>query len=470
MKQQDQNQSKHVKPSRSGFRRALPFLLVLAVLTVAAFILPLRPDRSYTEKRELAKFPEFSWEALLSGDYFDGIGTWFSDTFPGREGWIQANARVEQLHGLNDVTIYGDLPVGNQVPEVPAPPSASPTPAPTATPLPTATPEPTPLPTPEPVVETTPPETSVEEWGGVIVDEEAEVIFGTTLQIGDAAYGYFNFLQNGCDTYAGIISGFADAMAEKGVEVYCMPTPTSVGVMVSSEYMESIRCSDQGAAIAYTLGMMGDNVKKVNVFNNLVAHNDEYIFFRTDHHWTALGAYYAYETFCACAGLEAAPLEDFEEWDQGEFLGSFYYSCNQSARLRKDQLFAYDPPGDVSTRITTPEGNTFPWTVLTDMSRNQASTKYMTFLAGDYPVVEITNNDLPDAPVCVLVKDSFGNPFAPFLTQNYSKIYVLDYRSYTKMGLTAFVDAYDVDQVLFAQSIALAQTDGGISLTRGICR
>lgn len=468
MKRQDQGQENREQGSRGGVRRALPFLLVLAVLTVVAFILPLRPDRSYAEKRELAKFPAFSLEALLSGDYFDGISAWFSDTFPGREGWITANARLEQAHGISDVTVYGDLPVGEPVPEVPAVPSASPSPS--ATPMPTATPAPTPAPTPEPVVETAPPETSVEEWGGVIVDEEAEVVFGTTLQIGDAAYGYFNFIQSGCDTYAGIISGFADAMAEKGVEVYCMPTPTSVGVMVSSAYMETIRCSDQGAAIAYTLGMMGDNVKKVNIFNNLVAHNDEYIFFRTDHHWTALGAYYAYETFCACAGLEPAALEDFTLWDEGEFLGTFYYSCNQSARLRKDQMYAYDPPGDLSVKITNQEGNTFPWTVLTDMSKNQVSTKYMTFLAGDYPMVAITNNDLPDAPVCVLVKDSFGNPFAPFLTQNYSKIYVLDYRSYTKMGLSAFVDAYDVDQVIFAQSIALAQTDGAIGLTRGMCK
>ena len=466
MKHQDEKQANQ---GRGGARRALPFLLVLAVLTLVAFILPLRPTRSYTEKRELAKFPAFSVKTLLSGEYFDGIGTWFSDTFPGRETWIAANAKVEQLHGISDVTIYGDLPVGDTVPDVPVPsPTARPTP--TSTPKPSATPAPTPEPTPEPVVETAPPETSVEEWGGVLVDEEAEVIFGSTLQIGDAAYSYFTFLQHGCDTYAGIISDFADAMAEKGVEVYCMPTPTSVGVMISSQYLETIRCSDQGAAIAYTLGMMSDNVKKVNVFNNLVAHNDEYIYFRTDHHWTALGAYYAYETLCACAGMEAAPLEDFELWDEGKFLGTFYFSCNQSSRLRADELYAYNPPGDLEMKITGQDGGTFPWPVLTDMSKSNAASKYMTFLAGDYPLVTITNNDLPDAPVCVLVKDSYGNPFAPFLTQNYSKIYVIDYRSYGKMGLKAFVDAYGVDQVIFAQSLSLAETEGTIGLTRSLCR
>ena len=53
---------------------------------------------------------------------------------------------------------------------------------------------------------------------------------------------------------------------------------------------------------------MSDAVNKVNVFNSLVSHNDEYIYFRTDHHWSALGAYYAYEEFCRAAGMEAAPL------------------------------------------------------------------------------------------------------------------------------------------------------------------
>ena len=269
---------KHLKKSKdkSGSGLVIPFFVLMAVLTVVAFIIPLRPIRSYTEKRDLEKFPEFSAKALVSGDYFDGISTWFSDTFPGRETWLSANAKVEQLHGISDVTIYGDLPVGDEVPELPPVPTPKPSPTPTIppepteTPVPTATPEPTPEPTPVPVVETTPPETSVEEWGGILVDEDAEVIFGTTLQIGDAAYGYFSFSQSGCDTYAGVISDFADAMAEKDVDVYSMLIPTSVGVMVSSEYMETIRCSDQGASIAYALSMMGDNVHKVNIFNNLV--------------------------------------------------------------------------------------------------------------------------------------------------------------------------------------------------------
>ena len=57
-------------------RYAIPFFAVLAIIAVISFIIPLRPTVSYLEKRELAKFPEFSVEALLSGDYFDDITLW----------------------------------------------------------------------------------------------------------------------------------------------------------------------------------------------------------------------------------------------------------------------------------------------------------------------------------------------------------------------------------------------------------
>ena len=80
------DQEKNTK--RQSPKLVIPFFAVLAALAVIAAIVPLRPTVSYDEKRELAKFPAFSWEALLSGSFFDDITLWYSDTFPGREGWL----------------------------------------------------------------------------------------------------------------------------------------------------------------------------------------------------------------------------------------------------------------------------------------------------------------------------------------------------------------------------------------------
>lgn len=445
---------------------AVPFFAVLALLTVVSLILPLRPTESRSEKRTLTPFPAFSVSALLSGDYFDGITAWYSDTFPGREGWLKAGSLLEELRGVHDVTLYGDMGTADEIPTPGASAAPSPTAVPTATPTPASTPTLPPAPT---AAVTSPPTESVEHWGGIDADDDADIIFGTVLQIGDAAFAYYGFSQYGSDRHAAMVNNCADVLSEYGVTVYDILIPTSVGVLVSSDDMEKLGCSDQGASISYIFGQESETVQKVNVFNTLVAHNDEYLYFRTDHHWTALGAYYAYGQFCAAAGLEPAALEDFGELVLPGFKGSFYWSCNQNSRLKEDTVYAYDPPGDIEMQITTAEGSTFPWPVLTDMSKADANSKYMTFLGGDHPLTVITNNDLPDAPNCAVIKDSFGNPFSPFLTQNYHNVYVIDYRTYSAMTLRYFVQYYDVDDVLFAESLAMAQGDGTLDLLEWFC-
>lgn len=448
---------------------AIPFFLVLALLTVTAFIIPLRPTRSYGEKRNLAQFPEFSSEALISGSYFDDISLWFSDTFPGRDGWLRLAAGVSELHGCSEITIHGELPLGDRIPE------RSPT-SPTQDLATAPTPETTTPTTGEtepfvpPTVETIPPpEAPVEEWGGVDAGDAAEIIFGNILQIGDSAFNYFGFSQYWSDYYVEKLNGLADAVADKDVQVVSVLLPTAVGVMVEPEYMEKLGCADQGLAIDYMLSGMNDRVIKVDIFQNMVDHNSEYIYFRTDHHWTALGAYYCYEDICHALDMEIAPLSAFEEWDQGEFEGSLYWSCNQSSRLRLDNVYAYDPPGDLETWITDSSGGSFEWRVLTDMSQSDKSAKYMTFLAGDHPLTQITNHDLPEAPSCVIVKDSFGNPLAPFLTQNFHEVYVLDFREYGDMDLRRFAEYYDVDYIIFAHTLGMAQTEGANSLLGWLC-
>ncbi len=104
--------------------KAVLFFLVLYVGAVAVWILPLRPTYSDVEKRELTKFPEFSWDALVSGTYFDDISTWFSDTFPGRELWTTANGYLKNLYGVGDTEVIGNIHGGGEeIPEVPSRPT-----------------------------------------------------------------------------------------------------------------------------------------------------------------------------------------------------------------------------------------------------------------------------------------------------------------------------------------------------------
>uniref|UniRef100_UPI0040290A57 DHHW family protein n=1 Tax=Candidatus Scatomorpha intestinigallinarum TaxID=2840923 RepID=UPI0040290A57 len=137
MSRDDKNKSPRAKRREELKRRrrvALPFFTLLFALAIVAFIIPLRPMESASEKRKLTEFPEFSVDTLLSGEYFDGIGLWFSDTFPFRDYWLAASARLGELHGLNDVVIYGEIGEADELPPADETPAASAEPTPTPEP------------------------------------------------------------------------------------------------------------------------------------------------------------------------------------------------------------------------------------------------------------------------------------------------------------------------------------------------
>ena len=456
-------------------RLTLPFFVVLAILTAVSFMISLRPTVSNSEKRELAKFPEFSWSALASGSYFDDISTWYSDTFPGREGWIGASVRISGLHGYSEIAIEGNLePVSDEVPgsvetegvssQVPDPPAPWET-APATTedretePAQTETTEAT---------EAT--EATEPTWGGINAGQGAEISLGTAIQIGDSAFNQLGFSKWESDRYIETLSAFAAAMKDQGVRVISCPAPTAVGIMVEKEYLGKLNCAPQDDMINYLHGGMSNDVVKVDTFSNIVRHNNEYIYFRTDHHWTALGAYYAYEALCLAAGMEPAPLDSFEVWDQGEFKGSLYGKVSWPNKLRADNLIAYIPAGEITMVVYDPDMHGQEKPLLQDKSNDHPATKYLTFICGDYALTEITNEDIPEGSSCLVIKDSYGNAFAPFLTQNYHKVYCIDYRMFYASSLKVFVEKYEIDDVIFAPYLIATQDTTGNNLFTNHCR
>lgn len=447
---------------------ALPFFLILLVLTVVSFIIPLRPTQSYSEKRALAEFPEFSPEALVSGSYFDDITLWFSDTFPGRESWITLSREVDTLHGHSDILIQGDIPMNNPIVSVTEPIEETEEPT-----IPTESTEETEPETVPPATavlqETTPPTTPVEEWGGLDV-ENALVDVGAVIQIDDFALGFFTFAEPTTEWYAKSVNNLAAVLEGKGVNLISAPPPSAIGVMVENEYMELLRCEPQDEALDYLHNLMDESVIKVDTVRNLIAHNDEYLFFRTDHHWAPLGAYYTYEKIMQTIGKEPAPLDSFEAMDQGEFHGSLYYRCANPGKLTPDNVIAYKPPGDLHTMLYSGDGSGFEWDVITDMSKSDVGSKYMAFLAGDHALTLITNNSLPDAPNCLVVKDSYGNCFVPFLTQNYHKVYAIDYRKYYQLSISQMVEQYGITDVFLMPNLGAAQNADVCKLMQRLCK
>lgn len=449
---QDTNQESKGRVFRPKARYAIPFFITLAALTVISFIIPLRPTQSYSEKRSLAEFPDFSVEALVSGDYFEDITLWFSDTFPGRENWIDVFRRMKSFYGKSDILIQGDIPLGSEIQEIPDT-------APPETEVPEAT-EPeqteTAAPPAEELQEVTAPTTPIEEWGGLNV-EAAEINVGAVIQIDDFAMGYFSFAEPTTEWYARGVNRLTEILADKDVRVISAPPPPAIGIMVEDAYLEMLKCEREDEALDYLHSLLDERVVRVDTVRNLIPHNDEYLFFRTDHHWTALAAYYTYEFLMESLGMEAAGLEEFEIMEQGEFKGSLYNRCANPGKLTPDTVTAYVPQGEIKTMLYDGSGSGFEWNLISDMSKSNAGTKYMCFLAGDHALAVVTNESLPDGPSCLIIKDSYGNCFVPFMTQNYHKVYAVDYRLYYSMSISKFVEKYEIDDVFLMPNLGAIQ-------------
>jgi len=457
-------------------RYAIPFFVVLAVITVISFIIPLRPTRSNSEKRDLAKFPEFSLAALASGDYFDDISLWFSDTFPGREQWISVASYSESFYGYSDVMIEGELQISETVPVPPAP--ARPQERPTAPPQdPTdpvtdpTDPEPTETePTePEPT-ETEPTEPEPTEWGGVDAGDSAEILrTATAIQIGDAVFCAQGFSQHCSDQYTKVVNDFYLAVQDTGVVVISAPAPTAVGILIEEENLAKLGSVSQVDMINYMHGGMYEEIVTVDTASALIPHNNEYIYFRTDHHWTALGAYYSYAAVCEAIGMEPVDIDSLEVWNQGTFKGSLYGRASRPHTLTPDTVDAYWPIGDIKHYRYTAEMICSEIPVLADMTQREANAKYLVF-GTDNPLAHLQNDSLPDAPNILVIKDSFGNSFAPFLTQNFHNVYSVDYRKFRSIPLDQFVVDYDIDYVLFMPYVTATQSIDGYQLLRNLCR
>ena len=215
--------------------------------------------------------------------------------------------------------------------------------------------------------------------------------------------------------------------------------------------------------LRYMFAQENGNVGKVNAFNNLLSHNSEYVYYHSDHHWTALGAYYAYEEFCSVAGFDPVPLSEYEEVNMGDFTGSWYYSINPK-KVKHDEMIAYIPPGNIHMEIAGFPNVTSP---VVDKTDDEPNMKYNCFLNGDNPITVLVNDDLPDAPDCLVYKDSFGNPFAVYLAQHYHRVYVLDYRyNFTAASITT--EQYGVSDVVLVQSIGVSQSMSAMGLLQNL--
>lgn len=269
----------------------------------------------------------------------------------------------------------------------------------------------------------------------------------------------FTYQKEIAESYAAAVNRLAEKLGNAAV-VYDMLIPLSSEITFPDNLRDQINSTDQRTAMDRIFGMLEDSVVKLDIYDALMSHRTEYIYFRTDHHWTALGAYYAYERFCQEKGMEPETLDSYETKRFDGFLGSFYKDSGESAALgnHSDEIIAYLPKNYDSIRlsVTAADGTEFDWPIISDVSGYDASLKYSTFTAGDNPMTVVENSNLTDGSSCVVVKESFGNAFVPFLADHYQTIYVIDYR-YWSGSVSGFAKEKGVKEVLLLNNLSMVR-------------
>ena len=316
-------------------------------------------------------------------------------------------------------------------------------------------------------------ETEVKEEAAVEYDkleskEKVKVVNGVAV-VGNSAYELFTYRESSAKAYAKAVNALAKDLDGKA-EVYDMVIPLSSGITFPDNLVDKIDSTNQRDAMLSIMGMMNSQVKSVDIYDALMKHRKEYIYFRTDHHWTALGAYYAYTALCEEMGIEPEKLEEYETREFEGFVGSFYNDTkNESLKKHPDVITAYLPKSEAKMHVTPAKGQDYDWDIIYDVSAYGASLKYSTFIASDNPFTEITNQTLTDESACIVVKESFGNAFVPFLVDHYQHVYVVDYR-YWQGNLSKLAEEKKAKDVILLNNLSMIRNQYLVGQLQGVMK
>lgn len=462
-------------------------ILCLAVL-VAAFVfmfvftvcLPRTTESNYSL---LSEWPTFTWNSLFSGEYFKDVMHCFTDTIPAKDEFIDYETRINTLYGIEDDEKVIAIDPEEEDPDADKDSeqtsseilsddnSGAP-----STNLSDIPPESTYIPseTESEVISDTTSDGTVEDNKQVVNASGSIIIIGTRAM--EVYYGS----EKNAVRYAEIMNDFAEKVGPS-VNVYSMVIPKSsayyIGQATQEKYSKlALRNKNNIDTISQTLS---DKVIDVNIYNQLGLHANEEIYCRTDHHWTALGAYYASEVFAEKAGVGFDDISKFTEVRREGYLGTYYYvyssKDNNTVLLNNPEDFlAYYPDADYTVNYYSAKDlesnervneNGFFW----DIPDNQKSNWYSTFLRGDSYSLKAVSNDCKNGRKLLIVKDSYGNALAPYMLEGFEEIYIVDAREY-QVNLNETIKKFGITDVLFAQCTFSAVGGDYLNNLKELCK
>ena len=394
------------------------FTLVLGIGGLASLSMK-KQAVSEIENRQLTPFPAYSDSALWSGNYFRQVDQYYADNFPLRNRWINVSGSFRNKFGFES----GDIKIYEPANDAEA----------------------------NEITDTT---KNTVNSGPLPDDGAVGEVKKRLFVFKNRAFEMFGGSTAMGKSYANVINSY-NRLGIPGLQVYNLIIPVALEFELTEKYKKLQK--PNRPAIESIYNELDSTIKKVWAIDEIRKHREEYIYFNTDHHWTSLGAYYAYRAFCETAGLTPVSLDTVRYKVKSTFLGSLY-------RLTRDPKLKENPDSVKyylfrdSVRFYIGSSNSLTYWGKSKMYGEGAngSNSYSVFLQGDLPIVKMETQHSNGRKI-VIVKESYGNAFAPFLVNNYEKIIVVDQRYYTG-DFVAMLKKEGINELLFINNIFAAHT------------
>lgn len=200
-------------------------------------------------------------------------------------------------------------------------------------------------------------------------------------------------------------------------------------------------------------------VSTIDCLSYLSGHKSDYVFYRTDHHWTSLGAYYAYCAAAKALGYSSYGLNSFNiETASSSFRGTLYSKTLDNSITPDTIDYYFLASGEPTVKMTVFDGQKETvYDSLYVRSFLEVKDKYSSFTGSNAPIVTIETN-VDNGKNLLLVKDSYAHSLVPFLSKHYSKITMVDMR-YLNTDLNRYLDLDEYQQTLFTFNVISFSTD-----------
>lgn len=260
-----------------------------------------------------------------------------------------------------------------------------------------------------------------------------------------------------------VAAGFLKGLKAQGVEGHFLMVPTGACIMKDKlpPFAPELSQEELFKELAAELPGFLDVTETLKAARERSTGKEaaDQLYYRTDHHWTSLGAYYAYEAFCRETDREVPDLSEYEiRTLSEEFYGTSYARAGLYI-LKPDIMTSMLKKDGVKVQVDYGTGEAED--SLYDESFLSRRDKYRVFLKGNYPLTRITTSN-QNGEKLLLIKDSYANTFVQFLVEDYEEIHMIDPRLFRQnpveyareQGITEVLFLYQIKN--FAEDTALA--------------